>query len=87
MIAALGLQPGPQPFVLYDREGPAVALVTWRTQYETSEGQLPLPRLQGCAIVASLRVVDRLRALADADLSIRDFIIGSDEFASKDAAS
>jgi hypothetical protein len=75
-VASLGLRPG-QPFVLEDSEGrAALTLVTWRTEYETSEYHLPWARLRGVAVLLRADLFEELVTLADDNLVFRDFIVG-----------
>ena len=64
-------------FVLDDRHGEALALVTWRTEYETSEYELTWPRLYGTGLVVRGDVFDDLINAAQGLLTFRDFIKGS----------
>lgn len=75
LISALRLRPG-RPFVLEDPAGPALALITWRTEHATSEYHLPWPRLVGSAILLRPDLFVDLGALAGGHLVIRDFIVG-----------
>lgn len=78
LIAVLGLHPG-KPFVLDDEEGPALALITWRTEYETSEYHLTWPRLRGSAVVIRKDKFLHLTDIADGQLMLRDFVVGDAE--------
>lgn len=75
LIAFLSLQPGAL-FELDDDAGPALALVTWRTEYETGEYHLPWPRLRGAALVLRGDLFHRLLVVAAGNLMIRDFVAG-----------
>jgi hypothetical protein len=87
LIASLGLRPGPTPFGLDDDEGPALALVTWRTQYETSDYHLAWPRLCGSAVLIRDDALDRLNDAADSNLILRDFVLGKAELVAEEAQS
>ena len=76
LATVLGLTRG-SDFVLDDRHGEAVALVTWRTEYETSEYELTWPRLYGAGLVVRDDVFDGLIHAAQGLLTFRDFIEGS----------
>ena len=76
LIALLDLMPG-ERFVLDDCEGMALALLTWRTEYETSEYHLPWPRLVGTGLALRSDLFDRLVGLARGRLVFRDFLEGS----------
>lgn len=67
-------------------KAPALAIVTWRTEYDTSDYHQARPKLRGAA--ALLRE-DLHRRLIDQDgdlLVIRDFIAGSAGLAGEDLA-
>ncbi len=81
LIVTLGLRPGAH-FVLDDDAGPALALVTWRTEYETSEYHLAWPRLRGAAIVIRNDLFDRLLGAIPGRLKLRDFVSGDVELCS-----
>jgi len=81
LIVTLGLRPGTL-FVLDDDVGPALALVTWRTEYETSEYHLAWPRLCGAAIVIRNDLFDRLLGAIPGRLKLRDFVFGDVELCS-----
>ena len=76
LVTALGLRRG-SDFVLDDRNGPALALVTWRTEYDGGEYELAWPRLFGAGLVARGDVFDRLANCAQGRLIFRDFLGGS----------
>ena len=50
LVAALTLKRS-KYFVLDDDDGRALALITWRTEYETSDYYLAWPRLCGAGVV------------------------------------
>jgi len=81
LIVTLGLRPGAH-FVLDDDVGPALALVTWRTEYETSAYHLAWPRLRGAAIVIRNDLFDRLLGAIPGRLKLRDFVSGDVELCS-----
>jgi hypothetical protein len=62
LIVTLGLHPS-QSFVLDDDDGPGLALVAWRTEYETSEYHLPWPMLRGSAVAIRNDLFVRLLAI------------------------
>ena len=76
LVTALGIRQG-SDFVLDDRLGPALALVTWRTEYEGGEYELAWPRLCGAGLVVRGDVFDRLVNAARGRLIFRDFLDGS----------
>ena len=76
LVTALGLRRG-RDFVLDDRHGPALALVTWRTEYEGGEYELAWPRLIGAGLVVRGDVFDRLVNAAQGRLIFRDVLDGS----------
>ena len=76
LITALRVRQG-SDFVLDDRHGPALALVTWRTEYEGGEYELVWPRLFGAGLVVRGDVFDRLVNAAQGRLTFRDFLDGS----------
>jgi len=85
LIATLGLRPG-APFILDDTEGPALALVTWRAEYDTSEYHLPWPRLRGAAVLLRDDLFANLLTGANGNLVLRDFIVGDAELADQPGA-
>ena len=58
-------------------ERAALALVTWRTEYEGGEYELAWPRLFGAGLVVRGDVFDRLVNAAQGRLTFRDFLDGS----------
>jgi hypothetical protein len=76
LFVTLGLRPGAH-FVLDDDVGPALALVTWRTEYETSDYHLAWPRLRGAAIVIRNDLFDRLLVAVPGRFKLRDFVSGN----------
>ncbi|WP_203902900.1 hypothetical protein [Virgisporangium aliadipatigenens] len=78
----LGLQPADEALVLNDDVGPALAMITWRSHYETSDYHLPWPRTSGAALVASPPAFERLLAWGGGRLIIREVIHGDPRLAS-----
>ena len=76
LISLLKLRPG----ALYsyeDDNGPALSLVTWRTEYDVSDYYLAWPRTWGSGIVIRLDLLAQLSAAVGAHrLVLRDFIMG-----------
>ena len=64
-------------FVLDDDDGRALALITWRTEYETSDYHLAWPRLYGAGLVVREDVFDDLVHAAEGGLVLRDFLMGT----------
>jgi hypothetical protein len=77
----LGLQPADEPFVLHDETGPALAMITWRSHYETSEYHLPWPRTSGTALLASPEAFNKLHAWGQGGLVIREIVHGDGSLA------
>ena len=77
LSAALKLERSTTHFVLEDNDGPAVALITWRTEYETSEYHLAWPRLYGAGLVVRSDAFSGLIHAAQNRLIFRDFIAGT----------
>ena len=75
LIVTLDLQPSTH-YVLDDDDGPALALVIWRTEYETSEYHLAWPRLCGAEIALRSDVFERLIGATQGNLVLRDFLVG-----------
>ena len=63
-------------FILADRRGEALALITWRTEYETSDYELTWPRLYGTGLVVRSDVFGDLISAAGGRLTFRDFVEG-----------
>ena len=63
-------------FSLSDLHGEALALITWRTDYETSDYELTWPRLYGTGLAARNDVFDDLINAAGGRLTFRDFVKG-----------
>ena len=76
LIVTLGLHPS-ESFVLDDDDGPGLAFIAWRTEYETSEYHLPWPRLRGSAVAVRSDLFDRLLGMIPGHLILRDFIAGN----------
>ena len=75
VIVTLGLRRGAL-FVLDDDLGPALALVTWRTEYEAGPYHLAWPRLCGAAIVIRHDLFDQLLGAIPGRFKLRDFVSG-----------
>ncbi len=76
LVAALSLKRSTN-FVLHDEAGPALALITWRTEYEISDYHLAWPRLRGAGMVVRREAFDSLVHAAQGGLISRDFLAGS----------
>ena len=76
LMSLLNLRPGPR-FSLHDPQGPAMYLLTWRTEYETSDYHLPRPLLTGAGLVLRADVFDYLVAVTAGLLAFRDYLEGS----------
>ena len=74
VISLLRLKKGNTIFVLEDGYGPALSLLTWRTEYQTSNYHLPWPRLNGMGIVVRSDAFDRL--VCSDQFQFRDFVRG-----------
>ena len=72
LISTLHLKPG-SPFVMEDSIGPALSLVTWRTQYDSGDYHLAWPRLAGTAVLIRDDLFDRLLAISGADFVFREY--------------
>lgn len=76
LISLLKLHPG-EPFSYEDENGLALALTTWRAEYDTSDYYLARPRLWGCGIVIRPDLFNQLVTVVGEDrLVLRDFIMG-----------
>jgi hypothetical protein len=76
LISLLKLHPG-EPFSYEDENGLALALTTWRAEYDTSDYYLARPQLWGCGIVIRPDLFNQLVTVVGEDrLVLRDFIIG-----------
>ena len=75
LFAALTLKRSTD-FVLDDDGGRALALITWRTEYETSDYHLAWPRLCGAGLVVRSDAFDSLVHAAQEGLIYRDFLVG-----------
>jgi hypothetical protein len=85
LIAALGLRPA-EPFVLEDDIGVALALVTWRAEYDRGDRYLARPRLTGCGIAIRPDLYNRIAEGVGANrLVVRDFVFGSVELSATSA--
>jgi len=67
-------------FVLGDTEGPAIALITWRTEYETSDYHLTWPRLHGTGLIIRSDTFEHLVQSAQESLIFRDYLEGPENF-------
>ena len=76
LVAALGLKGGTY-FVLEDGIGQALALITWRTEYDTSDYYLPRPQLYGAGLVLRSDAFNGLVRMSRGHLIFRDFLTGS----------
>ena len=63
-------------FEVDDEEGRALSLITWRTEYETSDYYLAWPRLCGAGLVVRSDVFKSLVQEAQGGLIFRDFLEG-----------
>ena len=79
LSAALGLERGTY-FILEDTKGPAVALITWRTEYENSDYYLAWPRLHGAGLVVRCDAFDGLVHASRGQLIYRDYLASSSTF-------
>lgn len=75
LIAALGLKRSTS-FVLEDDIGQALALITWRTEYDTSDYYLPRPQLRGAGLVLRSDAFNQLVRKAQGQVIFRDFLSG-----------
>lgn len=75
LFAALRVKSGTH-FVLNDDQGIVLALVTWRTEYETSDYFLTWPRLCGSGLVVRPEAFEQLVQRARTPLVFRDFLKG-----------
>lgn len=77
LLGALGARESTD-FVVADADGPVLALITWRTEYETSDHYLAWPRLRGSGLAIRPDAFNRLVRTAQGTLVLRDFVAGSD---------
>ena len=85
LIAMLGLRPLAD-LRLQDDAGPALGLITWRTDYDVSDYYLPAPRVTGCGIAVRPDLFQSLADQLGSLLVVRDFVVADSEFgASSDA--
>lgn len=76
LVSLLDLSPG-EPFSYEDKNGLALALVTWRAEYEISDYYLSRPNIWGCGIVIRPDLFNQLAtAVGEERLVLRDFIEG-----------
>ena len=66
-------------FVLNDDAGPALALLTWRAEYERSDYHLPRRKLWGSAIAVRPDLLENLIGECGDELKLRDLIVGPAE--------
>lgn len=64
-------------FVVEDGDGPVLALITWRTEYETSDHYLAWPRLRGSGLAIRSDAFNRFLETSKRTLVLRDFVAGS----------
>ena len=76
LMSLLDLKPGPR-FSFDDPQGPAMYLLTWRTEYETSDYHLPRPLLIGAGLALRADVFAHLVDATHGLLTLRDFLEGS----------
>ena len=76
LSTALNLERGAY-FILEDSDGPAIALITWRSEYETSDHYLSWPRLHGAGLVVRNDAFDSLVHAAQGQLIYRDFLVST----------
>ncbi len=82
LLALLNLHPG-MPCTYEDRDGPGLALVIWRAEYDTSDYYLAWPRTCGSGIVIRPDLLARVvAAIGESRLVLRDFVLGDAELAS-----
>lgn len=82
LIALLKAYPG-APFSYEDENGLALALVTWRAEYDTSDYYLACPRIWGCGIVMRPDLFNQLiSSVGEERLALRDFVKGDLELLS-----
>ncbi|MDX8031741.1 ATP-binding protein [Lentzea sp. BCCO 10_0856] len=82
LMQVLRVQPSEEPFVLHDNSGPALAMITWRSHYETSDYHLPWKRARGTALMVSPEAFDRLVTWGQTNLVIREVVHGDSSFVS-----
>lgn len=83
LITLLTLHPG-APFSYEDENGLALALVTWRAEYDISDYYLPRPKIWGCGIVIRPDLFAQLITTVGEDrLVLRDFIMADCELLSR----
>jgi hypothetical protein len=74
------------PFTYKDGSGAALALVTWRAEYDVSDYYLAWPQTSGCGMVIRPDLLAVLVAIAgEARLILRDFILGDSRLVGTDA--
>ena len=76
LFIILGIESN-RPFTLNDDKGRAVELITWRTEYETSDYHLAWPRCYGAGLVIREDVFESLIKRSQGILTFRDFVAGS----------
>ena len=75
LLDALKLKEG-SGFLLDDDVGPALALITWRTEYDTSDYYLAGPRLYGSGLIVRGDLFEALAQSVDSQLVFRDYLTG-----------
>ena len=74
VTSLLQLKRGNAPFVFEDDYGPVLSLLTWRTEYKTSDYHLSWPRLNGMGLVVRSDAFDSL--VTSGQFQFRDFVRG-----------
>ena len=82
LFANLTLKRRSAYFVLDDDDGQALALITWRTEYETSDYHIAWPRLCGAGLVVRSDAFDSLVHATQGSLIFRDFLAGNSSLCS-----
>jgi AAA ATPase domain len=65
-----------KPLAFGDADGPGLALVIWRAEYQTSEYHLPWPRLRGCGVLLRPDLFLELQESTSRPVRFQDFILG-----------
>ena len=63
-------------FIAEDHNGPALALISWRTEYETNDYELAWPRLHGTGLAVRYDVFDKMINSANGAMKFRDYVDG-----------
>jgi len=74
IVSALGLTPSGQEFVFNDSNGTALALRTWRAEYEVDDYRLTHPLLTGAQVVLREDLFQRLLAICGDRFVLRDYV-------------